>query len=222
MLAVSDELPILLFPLLLVASYALGSIPFAWLLGRARGVDLRAVGTGNAGAGNLTKTVGLPWGAMAAILDGVKGLVPVFVGRRLGLGPGAAGMLGLAVVLGHNWSLVMRGRAGRGLAPSAGMMAVLDPVMLVWASGWAVAGWRIGGGLGGFVGWGFLPVVAMVMRREPTVLLIIVVLSAILLARRMQGNLDRAPGIRSAFRRAVFDADLEVDEPAPADNPLTS
>ena len=218
----SDELPILLFPLLLVASYMLGSIPFAWLLGRARGVDLRAVGTGNAGAGNLTKTVGFPWGAVAGVLDGFKGLVPVFVGRKLGLGPGAAGMLGLAAVLGHNWSLFIRGRAGRGLAPSAGMMAVLDPVMLVWTSGWAVAGWRIGGGLGGFVGWGFLPVVAMVMRREPTVLLLIVVLSTVLLTRRMQGNPGRTPGVRQALRRAVFDADLEVDEPAPADNPLTS
>ena len=64
--------PILYWPLLLVGAYLLGSVPFAQLMARLKGVDLRAVGSGNVGAGNLTREVGAGWGVVAAILDGLK------------------------------------------------------------------------------------------------------------------------------------------------------
>ena len=108
--------PILYWPLLLLAAYLLGSVPFSQVIARLKGVDLREVGTGNVGAGNLTKNVGLGWGIAAAILDGLKGLIPVWLALRSGLGPGASGLAGVAAVVGHNWSIFMRGRSGRGLA----------------------------------------------------------------------------------------------------------
>lgn len=214
--------PIVYWPLLLAGAYMLGSVPFAQLLARFRGVDLRDSGTGNVGAGNLTRSVGLAWGVTGAILDGLKGLVPVLIARKAGLGLGAAGLAGVTAVVGHNWSVFMRGRSGRGLASSAGMLVALDPTMTIWTLGWSVAGWRIGGGLGGFLGWGLLPIVSVAMGRPPTESLVLLLLSAIIIGRRMQGNETDAVGMGPSLRRAVYDRDVVVDELGEgAEDPLT-
>ncbi len=107
-------MPILYWPLLLLGAYLLGSVPFAQVLARINGVDLKEVGSRNVGAGNLSREVGMGWGAVAAVLDGLKGFFPVWIARKAGLGLGAAGIAGLAAVLGHNWSIWLRGRSGRG------------------------------------------------------------------------------------------------------------
>jgi glycerol-3-phosphate acyltransferase PlsY len=212
----------LYWPVLLVGAYLLGSIPFAQVIGRVRGVDLRQVGSGNVGAGNLTRVAGWPWGLAAGVCDGLKGLFPVLIVQNAGFGKGAAGMVGLMAVIGHNWSLFMRGRSGRGLATAAGMLAALDPVLLVWTTGWSVAGWKIGGGVAGFLGWGLLPIVAATMGRPPTESFVLLVLSGVLMARRMQGNPESPRGVRPAMRRAVFDTDPGGEDfPRTADDPLT-
>ncbi len=218
----SGSVSLVYWPLLLVAAYLLGSIPFAQVLARINGVDLREVGTGNIGAGNLTKNVGKAWGLTAGLLDGFKGLIPVLIAKEMGLGPGAAGLAGLAAVIGHNWSIFIRGRSGRGLATSVGVILGLDPVLLVWTTGWAVAGWKIGGGVGGFLGWGLLPLVAMAMGRPPTEYLFLLLLSTVLMGRRIQGNPDSERGVRPSLRRAVFDSDPgDHDFPHTVDEPLT-
>lgn len=200
-------MPIVYWPLMLVTAYLLGSVPFAQVVARMNGVDLRKVGSGNVGAGNVTSTIGKGWGTTAAVLDAMKGFVPVYIARKVGLGPGAAGMVGLSAVIGHNWSLFMRGRSGRGLATSAGTLLALDPVMLVWTTGWAVAGWKIGGGLAGFLGWGLLPVVAVALGRPPTESLFLALLAIVIVGRRMQGNLDSSRDPQAMWRRAIFDTD---------------
>lgn len=204
--------PIVYWPLLLAGAYLLGSVPFAQVLARVNGFDLKGLGTGNVGAGNLTREAGLAWGTAAAVLDGLKGLVPVFVARQAGLGLGAAGLAGVMAVIGHNWSIWMRGRSGRGLASSAGMLVALDPSILVWTAGWAVAGWRIGGGLAGFLGWGLLPIVAVALGRPPTESVVLLLLSTILIGRRMQGNEADELGMSASLRRAVYDRDYVPDE----------
>lgn len=214
--------PIVYWPLLLAGAYLLGSVPFAQVLARFKKVDLREVGTRNVGAGNLTREVGLPWGVVAAILDGLKGLAPVLLARQAGLGLGAAGLAGVLAVVGHNWSIWMRGRAGRGLASSAGMLVALDPAMVAWTAGWAVAGWRIGGGLAGFLGWGLLPIVAVALGRPPTESLVLLLLSAIVIGRRIQGSEADEAGMAPSLRRAVFDTDVVGDELGEgAEGPLT-
>jgi glycerol-3-phosphate acyltransferase PlsY len=213
---------VLYWPLLLLGAYVLGSIPFAQVLARVKGIDLRQVGSGNVGAGNLTRSAGWQWGAAAAVLDGLKGLFPVLLADSVGFGKGAAGMVGLAAVIGHNWSLFMRGRSGRGLATSVGMLVALDPVLLVWTTGWSVAGWRIGGGVAGFLGWGLLPIVSAAMGRPANQSLVLLALSMVLMSRRMQGNPDSERGVRPAMRRAIFDTDAGGEEfPHTVDGPLT-
>ena len=215
--------PIVYWPLLLVGAYLLGSVPFAQVLARVKGRDLREIGTGNVGAGNLTREVGLPWGVAAAILDGLKGLLPVLIARQTGLGLGAAGLAGVMAVVGHNWSIWLGGRSGRGLASSAGMLLALDPALIAWTTGWAVAGWRIGGGLAGFLGWGLLPIVAVALGRPPTESLVLLLLSTILIGRRMQGNEADDVGTGASLRRAIYDRDyVASDLGKGAEGPLTS
>ena len=213
---------VLYWPLLLVGAYLLGSIPFAQVIGRIRGIDLRLVGSGNVGAGNLTRVAGWPWGLVAGLCDGLKGLLPVLLAQNVGFGKGAAGMVGLMAVIGHNWSIFMRGRSGRGLATSVGMLAVLDPVLLVWTTGWSVAGWKIGGGVAGFLGWGLLPIVSATMGRTANESLVLLALSVVLMIRRVQGNPESSRGLRPAMRRAIFDTDPGGEDfPHTADDLLT-
>ena len=200
-------------------SYLLGAVPFAFLIGVMCGVDLRKVGTGNVGAGNLTRSVGVPAGTAAALLDGLKGLIPILLFRTWGIGPAVVSVSGLAIVAGHNWSVFMRGRSGRGLAPSAGVLAGVDFSMLVWPAGWAAAGWKIGGGVGGFIGWVSLPVLAAVFHKPAPVALAAMGLTLLMIIRRMQGNPGHEPGVRAAMYRAVFDRDPE-EELASAEEPV--
>jgi glycerol-3-phosphate acyltransferase PlsY len=214
--------PIVYWPLLLLAAYVLGSIPFAQVLARVKGVDLRTVGTGNVGAGNLTKNLGAGWGLAAGVLDGLKGLVPVWLCLKGGLGPGAAGLVGLAAVIGHNWSIFMRSRSGRGLATAFGLIVALHPPLAIWTTGWAVAGWKIGGGVAGFIGWGLLPIVSISLGGPATESLLILFLATVLVGRRMQGNPGDDMDRGSMMRRAIYDKDLLPHGPGEtADNPLT-
>lgn len=214
--------PIVYWPLLLLGAYLLGAIPFAQLLARVKGVNLRSVGSGNVGAGNLTHSVGLSWGIAAAILDGLKAYIPVWLGLNSGLGPGAAGLLGVAAVVGHSWSIFMRGRSGRGLASAAGLVLALNPPLIIWTTGWSVAGWKIGSGLAGFIGWGLLPIVAVALGVPATESLLIGLLAVILIARRMQGNPGDDMGRAAMMRRAVYDTDpLAGGSGDSADDPVT-
>jgi glycerol-3-phosphate acyltransferase PlsY len=214
--------PIVYWPLLLFGAYVLGSVPFAQVLARLNGVDLREVGTGNVGAGNLTKVVGKGWGLAAAILDGLKGLVPVLLCMNAGLGPGAAGLVGLSAVVGHNWSIFLRGRSGRGLATAFGLILALHPPLAIWTTGWAIAGWKIGGGIAGFIGWGLLPIVSIALGAPVTESLLILLLSVVLIGRRMQGNPGDQLDLSSMMRRAVYDKDFATGAAGEtADEPLT-
>lgn len=188
-------------------SYLLGAVPFALLLGNAAGIDLRTVGTRNIGAGNLTRNAGLRYGVAAALLDGLKGLAPVLVARRLGLSEGVMAASGVAAVVGHNWSVYLRARAGRGLATAVGVVVGIAPSLLLWTTLWSVAGWWIGGGFAGFIGWGLLTPAALVSGQPHVAVATTLALSVVVIARRMQGNPGDLPDLRSRLHRAVWDTD---------------
>lgn len=202
--------------------YLLGAVPFALLIGGMVGIDLRTEGTGNVGAGNLTKLAGLPYGLAAAILDGLKGLVPVLIARRMGLADGLAAAAGVAAVLGHNWSIYLRSRSGRGLATSVGVMVGLAPSLLVWTGLWSVIGWWIGGGLGGFIGWSLLGPVAVVAGHSRAVVLTAFTLALIVFLRRAQGRPEDSLEWRDLAARMVWDTDRrpEAVEDGAAERPI--
>lgn len=131
-------------------------------------------------------------------------------------------MVGLAAVVGHNWSIFLRGRSGRGLATAFGVIVALHPPLAIWTTGWAITGWKIGGGIAGFLGWGLLPVVSLALGAPATESLVVVLLTAVLLGRRMQGNPADEMDWGSMVRRAIFDRDLVTNRSGEtADDPLT-
>jgi glycerol-3-phosphate acyltransferase PlsY len=118
-----------------VAAYLVGSIPFAQLLSKRRGIDLRRVGSGNVGASNVLRTLGVRPAVIAMMLDAVKGTVAVLVAQRLTNGVAAPVMAGLASMIGHVYPVWLRFRGGKGVATAAGAFAVLTPVAVAVSMG---------------------------------------------------------------------------------------
>jgi glycerol-3-phosphate acyltransferase PlsY len=124
----------------LVAAYLLGAVPFGYLAGRLRGIDVRTVGSGNIGATNVARALGKPWGIAVFILDAGKGYLaagplawlvldlmvrtPADSLLRTGLAP----LYALAVSAGHVWTVFLGFRGGRGVATAAGAMLALTPI----------------------------------------------------------------------------------------------
>ena len=121
--------------LAVVAAYLMGSIPFAQLLSRRQGVDLRRVGSGNVGATNVLRTLGVRAAVLVMMLDAVKGTVAVLVAQRLTNGVAAPVVAGLASMIGHVYPVWLRFRGGKGVATAAGAFAVLTPVAAAAAVG---------------------------------------------------------------------------------------
>jgi acyl phosphate:glycerol-3-phosphate acyltransferase len=115
--------------------YLLGSVPFAFLLARRRGVDLRRVGSGNVGAANVFRLTGMTDAVIAACLDGAKGALAVLLAYRLTMEPTAPVVAALAAVIGHIYPVWLRFHGGKGVATTAGAFAVLAPSAVLIAAG---------------------------------------------------------------------------------------
>lgn len=113
--------------------YAIGSVPFAYLLARRRGIDLRRVGSGNVGASNVLRTSGVAAAVIAMCLDGVKGAVAVVLAERLAPGPAPQVLAGVAAIIGHVYPAWLRFSGGKGVATAAGVFAVIAPAALAIA-----------------------------------------------------------------------------------------
>ncbi len=134
--------------LTVIVAYLLGSIPTGFLVGKARGLDIRTVGSGNIGATNVFRYFGKAAGAMVLLADALKGWLAVAVAARLlanwFAGP-AAGLdrqwfqiaAGLGAVVGHNYTCWLHFRGGKGIATSAGVLLALVPwsllvIFVIW------------------------------------------------------------------------------------------
>jgi glycerol-3-phosphate acyltransferase PlsY len=126
--------------------FLLGSFPTGYLMGRARGVDVRQHGSGNIGATNVGRVLGRKWGLAAFACDFGKGFLALFLLRILVFPQDVTWTVellmvacGLAAVLGHNYTPWLGFKGGKGVATSAGVLGALLPVALVIVfSIWAV------------------------------------------------------------------------------------
>ncbi len=113
--------------------YLVGSVPFAFLLARRRGVDLRRRGSGNVGAANVLRTTGVPNAVVAMCLDAAKGALAVLVAQRLSSSLAVPVAGGLAAVIGHIYPAWIGFRGGKGVATAAGVFVVLAPIAVAIA-----------------------------------------------------------------------------------------
>lgn len=115
---------------LLLAAYLLGSVPFGYIVGRVRGIDVRQHGSGNIGASNVMRLFGVPAGILVLLLDALKGYMGVAMMRMAGYDtPELLLLAGLCAVAGHTWSVFLRFRGGRGVATSLGVLIALAPAV---------------------------------------------------------------------------------------------
>ena len=144
-----------LFPIL---AYLVGSVPFGVLIARSKGINIRQRGSGNVGATNVFRVVGRGFGIFCLLLDFLKGFLPVVLATNLlrvaGETPAVplpflwdfTGELpadrqlyvhsiqvltALAAIMGHNYSIFLRGKGGKGIATSAGVLMALMPLILL-------------------------------------------------------------------------------------------
>lgn len=113
--------------LAVILGYLAGSVPFAYLLARRVGIDVRRAGSGNVGATNVFRTTGKWRGVTAMVLDVAKGVAAVLLANLTGAGAGMAAASGAAAVVGHIYPVWLRFHGGKGVAVAAGVFGVLAP-----------------------------------------------------------------------------------------------
>jgi len=137
--------PLLIAFLIGALSYVLGSIPFGLIVGKLRGVDLRTVGSKNIGATNAGRILGKAWGVLVFLLDAVKGYLPVIVvGQTFEHAPLSTDLrvaiAFISVVMGHVFSIFLRGRGGKGVATGLGGVVAISSI----AGGLALVAYLVG------------------------------------------------------------------------------
>lgn len=133
--------------LLLLAAYALGSVSGGLVLGRLRGVDIRAMGSGNAGGTNALRTLGWRFALGVVAVDAGKGALAAALPALAGATATLAPWCGLTAVAGHVWPVWHGFRGGKGGATGVGVLAVIMPGALIPV----IAVWGIVLGLTGLV-----------------------------------------------------------------------
>ncbi|MEA3400036.1 MAG: glycerol-3-phosphate 1-O-acyltransferase PlsY [Armatimonadota bacterium] len=119
----------------LALAYLIGAIPVGLMVGLARGVDVRKIGSGNIGATNVVRGLGASFGLLVFAVDVGKGAAGVAVCRSLGIEGWLLAMGALFAVLGHNFSPYLGFKGGKGVATSLGAMLALAPVSALIALG---------------------------------------------------------------------------------------
>lgn len=120
----------------LLGTYLIGSIPFAYIIVKAvKGIDIRTVGSGNAGATNVARVLG-KWGFISVlVLDMLKGYIPIFVAYRCFGQETIVLLVTLAAVLGHTFTIFLSFKGGKGVATAAGAFFALVPFEMFIALG---------------------------------------------------------------------------------------
>jgi acyl-phosphate glycerol 3-phosphate acyltransferase len=191
--------------LVALAAYLVGAIPFGYLIARTRGVDILRQGSGNPGATNVGRLLGLRWGVLVFLLDFAKGAGPVLVARLL---PEPADMdwpyalpvlAGIAAFVGHLFPVYLGFRGGKGVATGAGVLTLLVPwwLTLLVLAGWAIvlAGTRYMA-LASITAAVLLFVLRLVLTAQPwgrseIIVTLFCVVASVLVVVRHHGNIRR-------------------------------
>lgn len=114
--------------LFVIIGYLIGAIPFGYIAGRLKGIDIRKYGSGNIGSTNVSRVLGKKYGIAVQILDILKGITPVAIGKLTGLNSAWVVIIGLATICGHNWTIFLGFKGGKGVNTSLGVALGLVPI----------------------------------------------------------------------------------------------
>jgi len=177
--------------LLFIASFILGSIPFGIIIAKAKGVDLKKVGSRNIGATNVLRSLGKWLAALTLLGDVLKGTAAVAIGRYFGVEPVYEGFVGLSAILGHNFSIFLGFRGGKGVATSLGVLGIYSPqtalfTFIIWLM---VVMFTKYSSLGALVSFGLLPINVLLFDSKEK--LFTAILITILIFMRHKDNIQR-------------------------------
>lgn len=192
-----------------VGSFLLGAVPFGLIIARtAAGMDLRSTGSGNIGATNVARSLGMKFGLATLALDAAKGLIPVLAAYALlsqetPLGRFAPPLWGLAAFLGHVFSPFLGFRGGKGVATALGVFLGLVPVavapaLAVFILVTALTGYVSAGSLSATV---TIPVSAFLLGEPPGVYGMAVLIALVIIIRHYENIRRLISGRENRWRK---------------------
>lgn len=182
---------------LVVLGYLIGSIPFSFFVAKAKGVDLRRVGSGNTGASNVWRSCGFTCFVVALVLDIVKGFVPTAVAYHVLEQPPLQSILvGLAAMAGHVYPIFMGFRGGKAVATTGGVMLAVQPVLLlasavIWTIIYKVSGYPSVASLLGIVILAVGATIMSLMDRLDPVFSLFIWISLVIMFYLHRANIER-------------------------------
>ncbi len=128
------------FIILLIFAYLLGSIPSGYLIAKAKGVDIRKVGSGNIGGANVARSFGWKWGLLVGLCDLLKGFIPTVLAVMFLDSQWQIAVVALFTVLGHIFPVWLSFKGGKGVATTFGILAALFgwKIFLIWIGVWVL------------------------------------------------------------------------------------
>jgi glycerol-3-phosphate acyltransferase PlsY len=129
-----------MFYLALPLAYLMGAFPTAYVVGKRNNIDITKEGSGNVGGTNTLRVLGWRAGVTVALVDVLKAMLPTLIAKHyLGLELWQVSLVALAAIIGHNWSIFIGFKGGKGIACTIGVSLVLFPQALIIALLIAVA-----------------------------------------------------------------------------------
>lgn len=177
-----------------ISAYLLGALPFGYMVGKTKGIDIRSLGSGNTGATNVFRALGPGFALLVLALDLAKGTGAASIGMRfMGIDPAwGAVICGLTAIVGHVYSIFLRFKGGKGVATAAGVLLFLAPPVValgICAYALVVLATRYSS-LGTLTAVA-VAVISMFVLEYPLSYRLAVLLAALFIVWRHRGNISR-------------------------------
>ncbi|MDX9715491.1 MAG: glycerol-3-phosphate 1-O-acyltransferase PlsY [Dissulfurispiraceae bacterium] len=188
---------------LAIIAFLIGSIPTGLLIAKAKGIDIRSTGSGNIGATNVMRSIGKESALFTLLGDIAKGAVSVVIGILLKLQHPELAVIGLSAILGHNFSIFLKFRGGKGVATSLGVLLAYSPYVGIFTSIiWLVVmKWSKTSSLSALSAFAVLPVIFFMIDNSALNLTFALVITALIFIRHIDNIKRLAKGQEGGFRR---------------------
>jgi len=173
---------------LFIFAFLCGSIPSGIIAAKTKGIDLRQFGSGNIGATNVLRAVSKTAALITLIADMLKGAIPLMLGIYLKIGEPYLEMLAVTAVLGHDFSIFMKFKGGKGVATSLGVFFVYSPLIgLINALLWFFSAVTFKySSLSALIAFGILPLNIYIFDYTPNKLAASLIISGLLFFKHRQ------------------------------------